>query len=133
MSSTTAKNILLSQPKAGLLGEPTQSFLVSNTTKTQTHTVLEIEIPGVDPSTVDVSYEDGSLRVTCEKGVVNHHLDPTIDTSKIQADILWGLLTIKIPAPQAPAPHSIKVHISDTVRKAASKTTQKEFTEDSES
>jgi HSP20 family molecular chaperone IbpA len=130
MSSTTTKNILLSQPKAGLSGEAPQTALTHNITKTEKNTVLQIEIPGIDPSTVDVSYEDGSLHVICEKGVVNYHLDSNVDTSKIEADILWGMLTIKVPNPQAPAPRNIRVNISDTVKKSAPRATHKEFTEE---
>jgi HSP20 family molecular chaperone IbpA len=133
MSTTTTKNILLSQPKAGQNTEIAQPTLAYNVSESEGLSVLTVELPGIDPSTVDVGYEAGYLLVDCSKGSLSHHLDPTVDTSKIDADILWGLLTIKIPAPKAPEPRSIKVHISDTVRKAASKTAQKAFTEDSES
>jgi len=45
-----------------------------------------------------------------------------VDTSKIEAEILWGILTLRIPLPKAPASRSIHIKTLDTPKKPAAKT-----------
>ena len=124
MSTVTSKNLILSQPKTGQI-EPNFSPTLSHTVSTEeSATIVKVEIPGVDPSTVDVSFEDNHVRVKCERGVLALPVDPTVDTSKIKGDILWGMLTLTIPLPAPPVAHSIKLSIHDAVK--ASKFTEKE-------
>jgi HSP20 family molecular chaperone IbpA len=83
--------------------------------QTETSTEVKVEVPGIDPSTIEVGFEDNLLQVHCEKGVLALPVDPTVDTSKIKADILWGLLTLVVPLPVPPAARNIKVSIHDAV------------------
>lgn len=121
MSSTTTKNLLLSQMK---IGQNTEAAAPPSLTHTITNedegTILQIEVPGVDPSTVEVSCEDNVLRVTCERGTFSHLLESTTNISKITADIMWGMLTVKIPAPPAPMTRTIKVNLHDPTNKVHS-------------
>lgn len=110
MSSTSTKNILLSQPRIGQ-NEVSVAALTHTIKNDGGEITVEIEVPGVDPSTIDVNCEGTSLTVSCAKGRLAIPVDPTVDTSKISADILWGMLTLTIPAPAAPAPQSIKVNV----------------------
>lgn len=110
MSSTSTKNILLSQPRIGQ--NEVSVVALAHTIKSESgETTVEIEVPGVDPSTIDVNCEGTTLTVACAKGQLTIPVDPTVDTSKISADILWGMLTLTIPAPAVPAPQSIKVNV----------------------
>jgi HSP20 family molecular chaperone IbpA len=130
MSNINSKNILLSQPKIGLAVDTPDRTLAHTSINEGTATVVNIEIPGVDPSTVNVDFENNILNVSCEKGSVSIPLPVNTDSSKIQADILWGLLTLRIPHPEEPPMQTIKVSIHDTLRKTAHKATEKKFTDE---
>lgn len=123
MSQVANKSLLLSQPKSGQTeGTPVPS-LPYVSTLTDTATEIKIEIPGVDPSTVDVNFEDNTLSVTCDRGELTLPVNPSIDTSGIKADILWGMLTLSIPLPTPPESRSIKVSVHDAVKKSPTKLT----------
>jgi HSP20 family molecular chaperone IbpA len=126
MSNTNTKNLVLSQPKTGQ-GEVIQVLTLPHTTiKTETSTEVKVEVPGVDPSTIGVGFEHSLLRVTCDRGELTLPIDPTVDVSKIKADILWGLLTLSIPLPEVPEARTIKVSVHDAApvvtKKPAAKT-----------
>lgn len=127
MSNVLTKNLVLSQPKAGL-GEsgPTTPTLVHTSSSTEDSTVVKVEIPGIDPSTVEVDFVGNTLHVKCESGELTLPLNSNTETSKITAEILWGLLTLTIPTPAPPATGSIKVSIKDAVKKAPAKSTEDE-------
>jgi HSP20 family molecular chaperone IbpA len=136
MSSTTTKSILLSQPKIGNGSESSPSQLVHSVLEQDSETVINIEIPGVDPSTVEVQCENNSLVVSCPRGQMTTPLEPASDISKIKADIKWGLLTLRIPVPEVPQTRVIKVSVHDfpektppkTQTNSHTKTASKEFT-----
>lgn len=121
MSQVANKSLLLSQPKSGQAEGPVIVTLPHTSTLTDTATEIKVEIPGVDPSTVDVNFEDNTLFVKCERGELNLPVNPTIDTTKIKADILWGMLTLTVPLPTPPQSRSIKVSVHDAVKKAPGK------------
>ena len=121
MSNTISKNLILSQPKIGQGESHALPSLKQTTTTVDNNTVVEIEIPGVDPATVGVDFDGGTLLVSCPKGASIIPLPVACDTSAIDAEILWGMLTLTIPMPAAPVAHSIKVNIHDAPRKTASK------------
>ena len=123
MSQVANKSLLLSQPKSGQTEGPIIVTLPHTSTLTDTATEIKVEIPGVDPSTVDVNFEDNTLFVKCERGELNLPVNPTIDTTKIKADILWGMLTLTVPLPTPPQSRSIKVSVHDAVKKAPGKFT----------
>jgi HSP20 family molecular chaperone IbpA len=130
MSNTTTKNIVLSQIRAGQ-GETTQTPSLAHTTKvTDSCTETQIEIPGVDPSTVNIQCEGTTLVVSCPKGTVTQSINALSDASKIEAEILWGMLTVKIPLPPEPVLRDIKVNVIDVVKKAPHKAPEKKITEE---
>ena len=115
MSNTNTRNLVLSQPKAGQ-GDAVQVITLPHTTvHTGTSTDVRVEVPGVDPSTIGVGFENNLLQVRCDRGELTLPIDPTIDVSKIKADILWGLLTLSIPLPEVPEARTIKVSVHDSV------------------
>lgn len=123
MSTVATKSLLLSQPKAGQ-GDVTPTPVLTHSTETgESSTKYKVEIPGVDPSTVDVEFEGSNIVVRCERGQLTLPVHPTTDTTSIKADILWGVLTLTVPLPAPPAPHTIKVSIHDAVKKAPAKFT----------
>lgn len=130
MSNTITKNIILSQPKVGTYAEAPTPNLVHRSTVEENETVVEVEIPGVNPTTVDVNCEYNVLVVSCEKGTTSIPIPPNTDTSKVKADILWGLLTLRIPHPEKPTTQNIKVSIHDAVKKSPAKPAVEKFTEE---
>jgi HSP20 family molecular chaperone IbpA len=130
MSSTTVKNLCLSQPKIGQIPEIREVILSHDSTQTDTEIVVSIEVPGVDPSTIDIQCEQNTLHISCARGTLTLPIDPTSDSSKITADIQWGMLTVRIPLPTPAPTHAIKLNVLDTAKKVAAKSTHKEFTGD---
>jgi HSP20 family molecular chaperone IbpA len=128
MSSTTTKNILLSQPKIGSNSESVISSLTHQVFSNNDETVIEVEIPGVDPSTVEVKCESNTLTISCSKGQFSTYLEPSTDVSKIKADIQWGMLTLKVPAPETPQARAIKISIHDVSPKPEAKPAPKSST-----
>ena len=133
MSNTTSKNLLLSQQKVGQNSEGNTTAILSHTKTVEpgkkegeTFEVFQVEIPGVDPSTVSIECENYTLRISCERGNLSIPVTPTTDLGQIKADILWGMLTLTIPQPLPPAPQAIKVSIHDAVKKAPTKVTERE-------
>ena len=119
MSNTLTKSLILNHPKSGQTVESSTVLL----TQTSTHNedgsvVVSVEIPGVDPSTVEVSCESNILKITCPKGEATLSVAPGTEVSEIKAEILWGLLTLVVPPAAAPSVQTIKVNLLDTVKKA---------------
>jgi hypothetical protein len=134
MSTTLTKNILLSRPSVGVESDSFIRPLHFTSSAEASFNVFRIEIPGVDPSTVNVGVDNNNLLVSCSRGDVTIPLSSASDTSKIEAEILWGMLTLRVPLPQQPAAHTIKVSVLDTIHKHSAKSTSsssksvKEFT-----
>jgi HSP20 family protein len=87
---------------------------------------LEVEMPGVPKSGVEVTFEDGKLALVGRRERVAEEsctyressdadyrrvfdLDPTIDTARIEATIEQGLLTVRLPRAEAAKPRRITV------------------------
>jgi HSP20 family molecular chaperone IbpA len=115
---------MLSQQKIGQSDDVEVLTLPHTATKTATTTEVKVEVPGIDPSTIEVGFVNNQLQIHCEHGSLSIPVDPAVDTSKIRADILWGLLTVVIPLPEAPEARTIKVSIHDSAppKKPVSKT-----------
>jgi len=126
MSNVSAKNLMLSQRR----GEPEEEIILTilphTSTLTEESTEIKVEIPGVDPSTVEVSVEDHTLSISCSRGSLTIPVNQSINVSKIKADILWGMLTLSIPLPEPPVSRTIKVGIHDPVKKAPTKFTEED-------
>ena len=114
MSNATTRNLVLSQPKAGQSETIQVLTLTHVTVQTETSTEVKVEVPGVDPSKIGVGFEHSLLHVTCDRGELTLPIDPTVDVSKIKADILWGMLTLSIPLPEVPEARTIKVSVHDS-------------------
>lgn len=89
--------------------------------------LLEVELPGVTKSGVDLQVEDGKLTITAHRsrqpgeGKVLHSeipasdfrrvfdLDPTIDVGSIRAELRDGLLTIRLERAESHQPKKISV------------------------
>lgn len=128
MSTVSSKNLLLSQPKTGQVSDVPSTPLTFVTSHINDEVIIEVEIPGVDPSTVDVFCDNHILSISCSRGETSITLPPLTDVSKIKADILWGMLTLRVPTPEVPPAQSIKVSIHDAVKKAPVKAPKEEFT-----
>lgn len=124
MSNVATKSLVLSQPKVSQGETNPAPSLPFTITTTESHTEVRVEIPGVDPSTVSVDFEAGSLSVACDRGELTIPVDPTVDPSKIKADILWGLLTVAIPLPTLPESRTIKISVHDAVKSAPKASTK---------
>lgn len=119
MSNTLTKSLILSHPKSGQIVENTATVLTQTTShNVDESTVVTVEIPGVDPSTVEVSCESNILKITCPKGEATLSVAPGTEISEIKAEILWGLLTLTIPPAAVPSVQTIKVNLLDAVKKA---------------
>lgn len=91
---------------------------------------LEVELPGITKSSLELTVEDGQLTILGhrsaddespktvrywhqERGPGNFKrvfdLDPAIDASSISASIEQGLLTIRLPKAEAHQPRKIEV------------------------
>ena len=133
MSNTLTKNLILNHPKSGQTVESSTVLLTQNSSHNEDGSVVvSVEIPGVDPSTVEVSCESNILKITCPKGEAILSVAPGTEVSEIKAEILWGLLTLVVPPAAAPSVQTIKVNLLDTVKKAPVKSSgtklQSEFT-----
>lgn len=128
MSNTSTKSLLLSQLKIGKAETYYPAVLQHTSTVREDGTEYKIEIPGVDPATVEVNAEETILTVTCPSGELTVPINSNVDTSKIKADILWGMLTILVPSPVTPIAHSIKIGIHDSVKKSPVTKTSEKFT-----
>jgi len=100
--------------------------------------VVDIELPGVDRDAIDLTVERNVLRVTAErrvrhgegdqlliaerpKGTVTRtlYLGQDLDVDRIQADYLYGVLTLTIPVAEAAKPHRISIATSGGQRQLA--------------
>lgn len=118
MSNTLTKNLILNHPKSGQTAESSTVLLTQNSSHNEDGSVVvSVEIPGVDPSAVEVSCESNILKITCPKGEATLSVAPGTEVSEIKAEILWGLLTLVVPPAAAPSVQTIKVNLLDTVKK----------------
>jgi HSP20 family protein len=100
--------------------------------------VVEFDLPGVDPSAVELSVERNVLTVRAERrpslraenvemqvsertlGVFSRQLflGDTLDTDRIAADYSAGVLTLRIPVAERAKPRTISIsHSDDAERK----------------
>lgn len=92
------------------------------------HFVAEIDLPGVDPSSIDIDIDDRTLTIRAERkstadsdaqwltrerstGTFARQLSlgPGIDTTKIGADYSDGVLTVTLPVAEESKPRKISV------------------------
>jgi HSP20 family protein len=97
--------------------------------------VVEFDLPGVDPDSVDLDVERNVLTVRAERrpatgddtemiaaerplGVFSRQLilGDTLDTDRVQASYTAGVLTLRIPVAEKAKPRKITVTSADTDR-----------------
>jgi HSP20 family protein len=90
--------------------------------------VLQFDLPGVDPETIDVTVDKGTLTVAAERTNVRQDGDevviterPTgrfvrelrlrdgLDAAAVRADYDAGVLTVVVPVAEAARPHRVQV------------------------
>jgi HSP20 family protein len=98
--------------------------------------VVEFDLPGVDPGTVDLDVERNVLTVRAERpalsgdhelvaaerarGVFSRQLflGDNLDTERVQASYEAGVLTLRIPVAEKAKPRKIEISRSDEARQA---------------
>ena len=92
--------------------------------------VLSIDIPGIDPSTVELTVEGRSLELSASRpssipanskavvrnrrnGSVNQafQLSERLDSDKLSADYNFGVLTVTIPVAESSKPRKVEVGV----------------------
>ncbi len=119
MSNTLTKSLILNHPRSGQTVESTVAFLTHTTALNEDGSIIiTVEIPGVDPSAVEISCESNIIKIICPRGDATLSVATGTEISEIKAEILWGLLTLTIPPAAAPSVQTIKINLLDTVKKA---------------
>lgn len=77
------------------------SSLVCHVSGEENSAIVDVEIPGVEPSEVKVKIEGRSLFVTTPKGDAHVTLGQRLDADNATASIKHGLLTVTIPKREA--------------------------------
>jgi len=98
--------------------------------------VVELDLPGVDPESIDVDVERNVLTVTAERptlgdqqqllaaerprGVFSRQLvlGDTLDTERVDASYASGVLALRIPVAEKAKPRKIGVSHADSDRQA---------------
>lgn len=95
--------------------------------------VVEFDLPGVDPSAIELSVERNVLTVKAERrptlrdehiemqvserplGVYSRQLflGDTLDTDRIHADYQSGVLTLRVPVAEKAKPRTISISVDD--------------------
>jgi HSP20 family protein len=100
--------------------------------------VIAVDLPGVDPSTIDVSVEKNVLTVHAERRSVRTEtqewvvaerrpgtftrqlfLGDTLDTDAISANYEHGVLTLEIPIAEKAKPRKVEVNVGEGSRPQA--------------
>lgn len=98
--------------------------------------IVEFDLPGVDPSTIDLDVERNVLTVRAERpqrdgehelvaaerprGVFSRQLilGDNLDTERVQASYADGVLTLRIPVAEKAKPRKIEIAHSENGRQA---------------
>ena len=96
MANTSTKDMLLT--KRGI----NQSNIIAGQLNFSIETIeegvlLNVEVPGVDPETIDMEAYSDSIRIQCERGELEYPVEASLDLSKIDVLVRWGMLEVVIP------------------------------------
>ena len=94
--------------------------------------VVEFDLPGIDPSTIDLDVESNVLTVRVERPLLKNEerevlaaerprgvfsrqviLGENLDTAKIEAGYSGGVLSLRIPVAERAKPRKIQISTSD--------------------
>ena len=109
------------------------------------HFAIAVDLPGVDPSSIDVNVEKNVLTIHAERRparrdgqewVVNERrtgtftrqlfLGDTLDTEAISARYDHGVLTLEIPVAERAKPRKVEVHVGEGTRPESVEATSRE-------
>jgi HSP20 family protein len=86
-------------------------------------TELSLDLPGVAPESLDLTVEDGTLRISGSRGdqrfVRSVTLADGTDPTQVTATAVHGVLTVSIAKPTRPAPHRVAVQVGQPVTPTA--------------
>ena len=100
--------------------------------------VLEFDLPGIDPSTVDLDVERNVLTIKAERptleakqevlaaerprGVFSRQLvlGDNLDLTRVEADYASGVLRLRVPVAEQAKPRKITINSSEHARQAIS-------------
>lgn len=71
--------------------------------------LLSVEVPGVDPSTIEMEETGDTIVISCERGELVYPIEASLDQSQLEAAVKWGMLEIYIPRRQG---RSVKIQIA---------------------
>jgi len=71
--------------------------------------LLSVEVPGVDPETIELEETGDTIVINCDRGVLVYPIEASLDQSKLDASVKWGMLDIHIPRRQG---RSVKIQIA---------------------
>jgi HSP20 family protein len=110
-------------------------FMPMDLCKIDDHFVLTADLPGVDPGSIDVTADNGTLTLTAHRSagpeesvrwLANERFFGTyrrqlslgdgVDPSRISATYENGVLTVTIPVAEAAKPRRISVSVGDTAQ-----------------
>ena len=136
-----------------LLGVPAGSprvprFMPMDLYRSGDHYVLHADLPGVDPGSIDVSVDNGTLTLTAERSGRTEEsvqwiaserfagrymrqlsLGDGIDADRIAATYENGVLTVTIPMAEKAKPRRIEVQARDTGQVVSGTVTHAEVTD----
>ncbi len=115
----------------GEVSRSTQQGLAMDLYRTGDHFVAEFDLPGIDPSSIDIDIDDRTLTVRAERGssaggngddvqwLVRERITGAVarqlslgrglDSNKIEADYTNGVLKVVIPVAEESKPRKISV------------------------
>ena len=116
------------EPFSPALSAPQSGTLAYDTIRTETSIKLLVDIPGIDPDTVDLTVDGRSLRIDATREVELadgetlvssrnrsgtfsrlFHLGEQLDSEGLTADAALGVLTVTIPVAESAKPRKISV------------------------
>jgi HSP20 family protein len=128
---TLTRNLLSSQSGSNR----TPRFMPMDLCKIDDHYVLTADLPGVDPGSVDVTADNGTLTLTARRSAASESavqwlanerffgtyrrqlsLGDAVDASRISATYENGVLTVTIPVAEAAKPRRIDVAHAGSAR-----------------
>jgi HSP20 family protein len=116
---------------------PATAFMPIDAYRQGDHFFVHFDLPGVDPSSIELTVEKNVLNVTAERNwrrtgdeqlVVNERpqgtfsrqlfLGETLDTSNIEASYDQGVLTVTISVAEAAKPRKVQIAVGESQAKA---------------
>lgn len=113
-------------PGASTIPQPHANFVAptASVRSTTDGYVLDVALPGVPKSAVEVTFDDGTLTVTGHRADLGHgdavyresaeasfrrafQLDPAIDVARIEANLERGILSLHLPKAESARPRQI--------------------------